>query len=398
MGNSDKGHFDNSNKGHMGNSNKRHMEDLCWLWLSMIPELTYRFKIYILLCFKNITKIWNANSDELRNIASLDPFTIKYLLNVKYKERAQKAYEAIIKKGIILLHPDQSIYPEGLKTIQDKPLILYCKGIPKEGEKAISVIGSRKASFYGLNAATTLSKQLASLGISIVSGMARGIDSAAHRAAIDVGGRTVAILGNGIDIAYPAENSKLMDKIAENGMVLSEFPLGTQPYDYNFPIRNRLISGFSLGTVVVEAALKSGTMITVNHAHSQGRSVFAVPGSIFSSNSQGTNKLLYDGAVVVTGIADILDELDLVRRPEKTELETGMGSIDNNNNENIKKMLPDERYVNVFDAIIKGTSHIDGICKVTGYPAELTGRLLVEMEIMGFLARHAGHYMVKDRS
>ena len=202
-------------------------------------------------------------------------------------------------------------YPTNLKYIYDPPSVLYVKGnIIPEDNVAIAIVGSRRATYYGLQNAEKLAFELAIKGIAIISGLARGVDSAAHRGALKAGGRTIAVLGSGLNVIYPPENEKLAQEVARNGAVISEFPQDTPPFKQNFPRRNRIISGLSLGVVVIEAAKKSGALITANCALEQGREVFALPGKIDSFTSQGTHDLIKDGAKLVQTTEDIIEELE----------------------------------------------------------------------------------------
>lgn len=201
-------------------------------------------------------------------------------------------------------------YPEGLKLISDPPIVLYIKGkISKNDRLSIAIVGSRNASSYGRNVCSIFAKDLSKLGITIVSGMARGIDTIAHKACLEAGGRTIAVLGSGLLQVYPPENRPLYEEIAQNGAVISEFPLNMEPLANNFPRRNRIIAGFSLGCVVVEAKERSGALITARCAMEYGREVFAVPGEIMKETSKGTNKLIKEGAKPVSDVVDIIEEL-----------------------------------------------------------------------------------------
>jgi len=203
-------------------------------------------------------------------------------------------------------------YPFLLKQITDPPVVLYIKGRLKEEDKlSIAIVGSRQASFYGLQCSQKFSFELAELGFTIVSGLARGIDTWAHKGALKAGGRTIAVLGSGFSFIYPEENKELVEEIALKGAVISEFSCNTQPFSFNFPRRNRIISGLSLGVLVVEAAKKSGALITANFALEQNRQVFCVPGRQDSFTSWGTNTLIKEGAKLVLDIQDILEELNL---------------------------------------------------------------------------------------
>lgn len=207
---------------------------------------------------------------------------------------------------------DDADYPARLREIYDPPAVFFYRGtLAQDDEACVAVVGSRRCTHYGRMVAEELGAGLARAGLTVVSGMARGIDSAAHRGALGAGGRTVAVLGTGLDICYPRENSKLMQEIAASGAVVSEFPLGSPPEPWHFPVRNRIISGLSRGVVVVEAAARSGALITAELALEQGRDVMAVPGNVTSPSSQGTNRLIKQGARLVEGVEDVLDELGL---------------------------------------------------------------------------------------
>lgn len=202
-------------------------------------------------------------------------------------------------------------YPVNLKFIPDPPIVLYVRGkIKKEDNFGIAVVGSRRASFYGLTCAEKISRELTERGVTVVSGLARGVDTSAHKGALKGGGRTIAVLGSGFGYIYPPENKRLVDEITCSGAVISEFPVNTAVRKQNFPRRNRIISGLSLGVVVVEAARNSGALITANFALEQGREVFALPGKIDSSTSLGTNELIQQGAKLLTGVKDIFEEFD----------------------------------------------------------------------------------------
>lgn len=239
----------------------------------------------------------DANFDKIFNKKSLENFS-------EYLERVHK-YNY---KYISFL---DDAYPENLTFIDDRPALLYYKGSLdyESDKKSLAFVGSRKCTAYGKWAAKTLSEKVSLAGITSVSGLAYGIDAISHKASLDVGKRTIGVIGCGIDKIYPKQNKDLYRQIEENGLILSEFPLGTDPIAYNFPRRNRIISGISLGTVVIEAKEKSGTMITVRCALDQGREVFAVPGNINSIYSKGTNKMIQEGAKLILSADDIIEEL-----------------------------------------------------------------------------------------
>lgn len=245
-------------------------------------------------------------------------------------ERAEEELELAREHGVRILTLDDEDYPRALRTIYDPPLVLYVKGeITKRDGLACAIVGTRRASYYGRSQAERISGHLAGLGFTIVSGLARGIDSAAHRGALAAGGRTIAVLGNGLARIYPPENTDLAGEIERSGAVVSEFPMTTEPFRDNFPRRNRVISGLSMGVLVVEGNRRSGSMITAKFANEQGREVFALPGKVDSPIARGPHALIKDGAKLVEGPEDILDEigpsadvLDLARSAREPEEST----------------------------------------------------------------------------
>ncbi len=222
----------------------------------------------------------------------------------------EKQVKGFVKRGIKAVSIDEPSYPALLRETDDAPVVIYLKGdmVPQD-RYAIAVVGSRKPSPYGAAVAERISGDLASAGITIVSGMARGIDSLTHKGALGIGGRTIAVLGSGLDVPYPPENKMLMERIAGSGCVISEFPAGTLPNRENFPRRNRVISGMSLGVLVIEATSDSGSLITAKYALDQGREVFAIPGRVTSPTSEGTNELIRKGALLTRKAEDIIEEL-----------------------------------------------------------------------------------------
>ena len=235
-----------------------------------------------------------TSPSKLRDVEGINDKIIKELKD--FRPDDEKINNELVKikdSGIRLITLNDDSYPQNLKSIYDPPPYLYVKGdFKNEDRLSVAIIGSRSATNYGRQITETISKELSSLGITIVSGMARGIDSFAHQSTLDAGGRTIAVLGCGIDIAYPPENKALMKRIRNSGAIISEFPFGAPPEAANFPQRNRIISGLSLGTVVIEAADDSGSLITANYAVEQGRELFAVPGNITSRMSKGSNSLI----------------------------------------------------------------------------------------------------------
>lgn len=261
--------------------------------------------------FGGARQVWEADKNDLISCSFLDIKTCNNLLEHREKIDIQKLADQWAKHGIKLCTIFDSEYPCLLRNIFNPPIILYYRGLlPVVDHNTIAIVGARKATAYGKNAAVMLAAALAEQGIWVVSGAARGIDTAAHQGALKYG-RTIAVLGCGVDVNYPPENGRLLNEIARSGAVISEYPPGTTAHSAFFPARNRIISGLSLGTVVVEAAEKSGALITADFALEQGRDVFAVPGSIFSSQSKGVHNLIKQGAKIVGSAEDILEEYGL---------------------------------------------------------------------------------------
>jgi DNA processing protein len=283
-----------------------------WLALNLIPGIGSNSLYRLAEHFDSPEDIFSASAEELAQVEGLTSKIAEKVKVFDWRPALDKELDLIERYGISIVTLEDSEYPENLKSIFDPPLALYVMGDLAEQDKySIAIVGTRRNTAYGKIIAEQFARQLAERGLTIVSGMARGIDSISHRGALDGGGRTIAVLGCGLDVIYPPENHQLMQRIAESGAVISEFPLSTPPNSYNFPRRNRIISGLSLGVVVVEAALQSGTMITVGCALEQGREVFAVPGQITSKYSRGTNHMIKQGAKLAENVDDILEELKL---------------------------------------------------------------------------------------
>lgn len=279
-----------------------------WVWLSRIEGLG-PIKIENLLeKYKTPEKIWNLNKSELMQIKGIGENIANNILKKEYRENLEQYVKYMEKYDIGIITIKDKDYPKDLLHIYDAPAILYYKG-DKEllHTNMIAIIGCRDCSLYGKEVSMKFSQELAKRGITIISGMAKGIDSYSHIGCIKAGGKTIAVLGSGIDIIYPKENRLLYDKIlSTGGLILSEYVIGTKPSKLNFPARNRIISGLSKGLIVVEAKEKSGTLNTVDFALEQGKEIFVIPGNITSNNSVSTNELIKQGANCVTCVEDIL--------------------------------------------------------------------------------------------
>jgi DNA processing protein len=246
-------------------------------------------------------------------------------------------------------------------------------------DASVAIVGTRRATPYGRQAAERIAAALAQAGVTVVSGLARGVDAAAHRSALEAGGRTIAVLGSGPDVIYPAEHRRLAEQILESGAILSELPPGAKPDAQNFPARNRIVSGMTLGTLIVEAPMRSGALITASFAGDQGREVFVIPGSIFAECAGGTNALLRDGARLVRDGADILEDLGLGGR-DPALMQTQMA------------LSEDEH--RLFDALSKEARHIDELADIAGLTASAASALMLTMELKGLVRNHGAQYYV----
>ncbi len=291
-----------------------------WIWLSLIPHLGSKKKQDLLKQYKNPQVIYHLKENELYKVKGIGEKTIENILNQDIRDSVANHIEYMLKNDIDIISIYDKEYPNILKQIYDFPISLYCKGNRNIlNDKSIAIVGCREVSKYGEGATKYFSYHLIQKGINVISGLAKGVDSYAHKGAIcgqvdsytqgqDCGkcGKTIAVVGNGLDMVYPKENQLLAEEIVKKGgTILSEYPLGTKPERMNFPARNRIISGMSQGVLVVEAKEKSGTLITVDFALEQGREVFVVPGNINSINSVGTNRLIQQGAKLVTNYHEI---------------------------------------------------------------------------------------------
>ena len=287
---------------------------LSWIWLSTkLPIASPNVDALMTHFEHNADSIYNASSEDYLTVSGLDPKYIDALCD-KSLDDARDIYDWCTENNVGLLPYDSKFYPQRLRDIEKAPILLYFRGklINFDDNVCIALVGTRRMTDYGKREGYRIARDLILGGAIVVSGMARGIDTICHRGALDAGGYTIAVLGCGIDKAYPPENEYIMDEIARTGLVLTEFKPFTPPIGSNFPIRNRIISGLSLGTLVVEADAKSGDMITAKYAEKQGRDIFSIPGNVGELNSIGTNRLLKKGAKIVTGALDMLEEYEYI--------------------------------------------------------------------------------------
>jgi DNA processing protein len=281
-----------------------------WLALSLTPGVGSILFKRLLDRFKTPEAVFSAPMKELSKIEGLGEKVARDILNGPLEKEVEKELSLLGKVGGKIVTLKDEGYPKRLRDIYDPPALLYVRGeFRREDTLAIAIVGSRKTSPYGRWITEKIGQDLARHGVTVVSGMARGIDSVAHIGALQGGGRTIAVLGCGVDVIYPLENRNLFNQIIEHGAVLSEFPMGSPPEGGHFPRRNRIISGLSIGVVIVQAGSKSGSLITANYALEQGREVFAIPGNVGAQGSRGTNQLIKEGAKLVESSEDILEEI-----------------------------------------------------------------------------------------
>ena len=350
------------------------------LILNMVDDIGSIRTQALLKHFRLLERVFKASQEELSEVKEISPLITSRIPQAIKNIDLKKELDLIKKHKVKVITFLDEGYPENLKNIYDPPVVLYVKGeILPEDKLAIAIVGSRLASFYGLQTAERLGFELASHGITVVSGLARGIDSSAHKGALKAKKRTIAVLGSGLANIYPDEHVKLAEKISESGAVISEFPMLTRPDKGNFPKRNRIISGLSLGVICVEAAEKSGALITCDCALEQGREVFAVPGKVDSMTSKGTNKLIKQGAKLAQGVEDILEELNL---------ENFASSVDS-------KPILDKTESLVYTLLSSDPKYIDDICLESGIALSKVSSILLNLEIKKFAKQLPGKNFVK---
>ena len=334
--------------------------------------------------FPTLEEAWRADHATLC-AAGLDARTATEVVRARAETDPDAELERLHQASVTALAPSDPRYPSRLGEIVDAPPLLYVKGawLP-EDEWGVAVVGTRRATAYGRQAAGELARGLAANSVTIISGLARGIDTIAHHAAIETGGRTVAVIANGLDTVYPPENARLSEQIAEHGAVITDYPLGTKPRAEFFPRRNRIMSLGALGTLVVEGDHTSGAMITARFALEQGREVFVVPGSIFSPQSRGPHSLLRDGATPVASAAEVLEALNLTMVGVQMDFGRAMPPTD-----------PDERAL--MAALSREPRHIDEVVRASGLAAATVSGTLALLELKGLVRDLGGMQYVRVR-
>lgn len=319
---------------------------------------------------------WQAPADALE-AAGLPQNVLDTMLKVRSEVSLEVVWERVEKLGIQVITWEDEAYPRLLKETNSPPPVLYVLGdILPEDEWAVSVVGTRRMTSYGRQVAEEVASALARHGITVVSGMARGIDGAAHKAALQAGGRTFAVLGSGVDRIYPPEHRRLAEQITQNGAVMSDYPPGTPPEASNFPPRNRVVAGLSRAVVVVEAGRTSGALITASFAADQGRDVYATPGGIYAPQSKGTNRLIYDGARPLLDIQDLLDDLDVTHIQEQRS---------------VRAVLPANAVeAQLYEILGREPLHVDEIRARCALPIEEVSAALAMMELKGLVRQVGG--------
>lgn len=323
--------------------------------------------------FGDVQTAWNASPLQLRG-AGLSEKLSRRVQEVRQDIDLDKVLTTIREEGVTVLTWDEAAYPQALRDIPQSPPVLYLRGtLQEEDHRAVAVVGTRRFTSYGRQVTEEITRSLTQRGITIVSGLARGIDGIAHQAALDAGGRTIAVLGSGVDRIYPPEHRKLAREIASHGVVLSDYPLGTPPEGQNFPPRNRIISGLSRAVIVVEAGQRSGALITAKYAADQGREVFAVPGSIHAPQSKGTNALIKQGAHPLLSPREVMEVLELSQIPGAQPAPSALPSN------------PTEAIL--YQALDLEPLHVDDICARVDMPVEKVTSTLTVMEIKGLVRK-----------
>jgi DNA processing protein len=352
--------------------------------LNMIPQMGPVRLRRLMDAFGSAEKILLARTDQL---AAIDGVPRALADNIsRWQEFADPAAE--LKKaadlGAHVITAEDDEYPSALREIHDPPIVLYVRGrLTERDRNAVAVVGSRKATHYATESAKKLSFQMAYAGLTVASGLARGIDTAAHQGALAAKGRTIAVIGSGLGELYPPENAELADRIAASGAVVSEFPIDTKPDRQTFPIRNRIVTGLSFGVLVVEAGANSGALISANMAAEQGRTLYAVPGRIDAPSALGSNRLIQQGAKLVITVDDILDDLPLVFR-EKPDLPAAAPAVD---------LTPDQQ--KILEAIGTEETSLDSVIATSGLTAAVVSSTLLALEIRRLVKQLPGKRFVK---
>ena len=375
-------------------------DEIYMLWLStLLPQLGSRKLNSLLSSFGSARNIFTMPPSHLQSQGQLTDLALSHITKNRSFDYIETLLTEMESKQMIYLSRNHERFPTLLAAIPDPPVGIFCVGeLPADATHKIAIIGSRRCSEYGLMTARMLAKPLAEHDVVIVSGMARGVDSMAHRGAIEGGGKTIAVLGSGADICYPAENEHLRAAIIENGCVISEYPPGQRPTAAFFPARNRIISGLCRAIIVAEASRKSGTLITVEQASEQGRDVLAVPGNIMSPLSAGTNALIRDGAIPVTDYTDVLYALGLHDQLDTSNLDNqyahGSAATSKARENTIKSLAPDEKLV--YDSLTFEPVGFDSLILATKLASGTLHLICTTMELKGLIKKLPGARYIRS--
>lgn len=362
-----------------GHQEARDDERIYWIGFHHAPYIGPARIRKLRDAFGTLRAAWHAPAGQLR--AVLDERSIESLVRTRQTLSLDKELQRLDQLGVRVVTLADPDYPHLLAQISSPPPVLYVRGsLQPDDATAVAIVGTRRATAAGREVAARLARGLAEAGVTVVSGLARGIDGVAHQAALDAGGRTLAVLGSGVNVIYPPEHRHLATRISDAGALISDYPPDTKPDAVNFPPRNRIISGLSLGVVIVEAPAKSGALITCDFAADQGRDVFVVPGSVLSHATSGSNRLLRDGARAVTCVEDVLDDLQLFKRREQTAVQQALPMTDGE-----RRLLA---------LVTSEPQHIDDLAAAANVEIAEASALLTMMELKG-IVRNAGaqHYV-----
>ena len=389
------------------------MSDLrYWLWLANLQGFSPLMARRYLRAFPSIKELYLAGESELRQVPGATAPEVRTLCR-KDIYLAEEIEATCRKQGIQILCQQDAAYPDRLRNIDDPPLVIYVKGKlpPVDDRLTIAVVGTRKATSYGTETAARIAGELASQGAVIVTGLAEGVDSAAAKGALKAHGSVIGVLGTGVDMIYPAWNGELQNTVAEVGALVSEYPPGTKASRMSFPRRNRIISGLCLGVTIVQAPLKSGSLITAARAQEQGRDVFAVPGSVDDPGFQGSNALIRDGAQLIRSGVDILEEYrfrypELLRRREPEDdaerEEATKDAIDNPDSVDYSSLTEQlssltEQELKAVAALAKGECYADELIRRSGLGASAGMAALTMLQLKGYVREERGKYRLLVR-
>ncbi len=358
------------------------------LRLNLVPGIGPRLQQLLMARFDSPAGVFAASSSELSAVDGIGPKLLSAIAEARRSDEAERELARCRELGVEMLHLGSPGYPPMLAEICDAPNVLYCRGdIIEQDQLAVAIVGSRRCTLYGRQQAERLAGALARAGMTVVSGLARGIDAAAHRGALNAGGRTIAVAATGLAQVYPPEHVELADEVSRQGAIVTESPLHREPIPGLFPQRNRLISGLSLGVIVIEASQKSGSLHTARHAMEQGREVFALPGRIDSLASIGSHNLIRDGATLIRGVEDVLDELGPLTRPVRTGVSEDVRTP--------RELTLNDQERHVVNLISSEPSHLDEVMRNTNLDPSRVLATLTVLEMKQLVRRLPGGYLVR---